>query len=79
MLYHGFFLFACLFALFAYFYWLQMSEMLCIPFPLISTNGYMLGKRQLTIPIVRENLEYLQVKMMRSDSVTISMKIVSYN
>lgn len=62
------FLFACLFALFTYFYWTQISAVSCIP--LISTNHYMPGKIRFSFPMVGDILEYLQVKMLTWDSLS---------
>lgn len=65
MLYQISFLFACLFALFTYFYWTQISAVSSIP--LISTNRYMPGKIRFSSPMVRDILAYLQVKMLMWD------------
>ena len=68
-----FFSFACLFALFTYFYWTQISAMSYMP--LISTNHYMLGKIRLSPPTVGDILECLQVKMPMWESLSIPQEL----
>lgn len=73
MPYQILFSFAFLFALFTYFYWIQISEVSCIL--LINANRYVPGKIRSSPPMLGDILEYFQVKMLTLESLSIQKEL----